>query len=507
MAKAKIQYRCSACDYLAPSYLGRCPECEAWGTLAEETLAASSSDSLRTSLRASLRPATSSGSTAIQLLATPLQAVSTATTTARLSTGFGELDRVLGGGLMPGAYILLGGDPGIGKSTLMLQMAGHLGQQGQTVLYIAGEESPDQIRQRAERLGIAQEGILVFAETQIHAVTEAIRTLQPGLVIIDSIQAMLDPDVSNIPGSTSQIRATASHLMDLAKGLGIPIVLVGHVTKDGGLSGPKLLEHLVDTVLYFEGEPYQDFRMLRTVKNRFGRTQELGVFEMGAGGLEEVTNPSQLFLAERTGSPPPGSVTVCTIEGSRPLLVELQALVGMSTYPSPRRVVNGVESNRLHQVVAVLERRLGLSFAQQDLYVNVVGGIQIREPAADLGMAMALITSQRDIPLAPGTVVLGEVGLTGEIRPVKRLDDRIAEAEKIGFQRMIVPASSKKPEALKASTTLQVLPVRTLLEAVTACLPSSSHNRHPEERSDEGSPDLKRWSKKRTARADVRIEL
>lgn len=465
MAKAKTTYICSACDYRSPVALGRCPECGTWGSLSAHTEAPPAPSG--TPITANALPA---------LLRDTPKAIPLAGVTGpqgdRFSTGYTEFDRVLGGGLIPGAYVLVGGDPGIGKSTLMLQTAARVAQQGRKVLYVAGEESAHQIRLRADRLGLGDTSpIQLLTEISLPEIVTEIRLQQPHLVIIDSVQAVYDPQVASPPGSTTQIRAVANQLMGLVKTLNVATLLVGHVTKEGQLSGPKLLEHTVDTVLYFEGEKYKDLRLLRGAKNRFGNTSEIGVFEMAEEGLREITNPSELFLSERLQHPLPGCVTICTLEGTRPLLVELQALVGQSTYASPRRVVNGVETNRLHQIVAVLERRLGLDFSHQDLYVNVVGGLRVDEPAADLGIAMALVTNLRNLSLAPGTVVMGEIGLTGEIRPVRRWRERALEAEKIGFRRVVMPAAREEgPSSAPSTTGCHLLPVATLMEAVTVCL-------------------------------------
>ncbi|MBY0403147.1 MAG: DNA repair protein RadA, partial [Cyanobacteria bacterium] len=397
----------------------------------------------------------------------------------RYSTGFPELDRVLGGGLggggiVPGSYILLGGDPGIGKSTLMLQLAEKLSNgiekpnsPRKNVLYIAGEESPHQLKMRAERLSLKMGSFWVYPETDLSLIIEEIKHNQPDVVIIDSIQSIYSPALSGTPGSVGQIKECAGALMNLAKGYGITIFLVGHVTKEGAISGPKLLEHTVDSVLYFEGEKYSDLRILRSVKNRFGNTQEIGVFEIGSQGLIEVSNPSELFLSKSSYQNHPGSVILATVEGSRPLLVELQALVGQSAYATPRRVANGVEFNRLHQVVAVLERRLGLDFSRQDIYVNVVGGLHIEEPAADLAIALAILTSQRNIAILPGTVLAGEIGLTGEIRPIRHGEKRMSEAQTLGFKQMILPQQNLPPQGSGWTGHIQLIGVQTLMEALT----------------------------------------
>lgn len=469
MAKNKVTYLCESCGYSAPSYLGRCPECQSWNSFSEQVSIKPKTDTFRTrSLSAT--PAGSPQSGIVRLSDVTMD------NAAQFPSGFPELDRVLGGGIMPGGYVLIGGDPGIGKSTLMLQMAAEVGKQNKDVLYVAGEESPFQIKMRAERLQVATDLISVLAATNIHQVLEAIKASQPDLVIVDSIQAMYCPDVSGTPGSVSQIKECAAILMEAAKTLNIPIFLVGHVTKEGVVSGPKLLEHTVDAVLYFEGDKYQNLRILRTVKNRFGSTQEIGVFEMAEGGLKEIHNPSELFLSQSmlgNAGNLPGSIVAATIEGSRPILVEIQALVGQSAYSTPRRVGNGVEFNRLHQIIAVLERRLGLDFSRQDVYVNVVGGLRIDEPAADLAVAVAIISSVRNLSVIPGTVVTGEIGLTGEIRPVRQALNRLQEAARIGFKRMLIPPIDLPANVMPEASKLKAIQVSTIADTIKACFDPS----------------------------------
>lgn len=464
MSKIKIKtvYQCQQCSTEVPQYLGRCPECSSWNTLQERKIeiekpgSASSTTTRRLSLGEECVP---------QLL----QDISLTDRLQRYTSGYPELDRVLGGGLIPGAYILIGGDPGIGKSTLMLQVAQHVADSEKTVLYVAGEESPHQIKMRAERLGLSGQKILIYPETNIHKIQEEIKTYRPDIVIVDSIQSVYDPDLSGTPGNISQIKECAGQLMVIAKTLGTTILLVGHVTKDGSVSGPKVLEHTVDAVLYFEGEKFRNLRILRAVKNRFGNTNEIGVFEIGEAGLTEVANPSELFLSENSYQNQPGSVIVATMEGNRPLLVEIQALVGLSTYSSPRRIANGIDISRLHQIIAVLERRLGLDFSKQDVYVNVVGGLRIQEPAADLGIALALVTSSHNVSIQPKTVITGEIGLTGEVRPVGHHDARIAEAQKLGFEHIVLPKTGKPPEQLVLHG-IQPIEIRSLMEALSHTL-------------------------------------
>lgn len=486
MAKAKSSFECEHCGYVSPSHLGRCPECQAWNSFMEVKQAKDMTETKNKRRSEALNILGSERAKPARL-----NDIS-AERSARETSGFAEFDRVLGGGILPGAYVLIGGDPGIGKSTLMLQSACQIAQHRQ-VLYVAGEESPYQIKLRAERLKLKPEHLLIYAENNIHQVVAEITRLSGetknagkkndpalSLVVIDSIQAMYNPDVNGTPGSPSQIKECAGILMEVAKTLEVSIFLIGHVTKEGAVSGPKLLEHTVDAVLYFEGDVYNSLRILRTVKNRFGSTQEIGVFEMSADGLKEIANPSQLFLSLASYQNHPGSVIVPAMEGSRTILVELQALVGQTAYATPRRVANGVETNRLHQVVAVLERRLGLDFSRQDIYVNVVGGLSIDEPAADLGIAVAVITSLRNISVKPQTVLAGEIGLTGEIRPIRQAEPRLQEAARIGFKRMVMPVQ-ELPSALQ--TDMQIIEIQTLMDALRACL--SQPLPEPEQISDE----------------------
>jgi len=456
-------FECRECGAISSSYLGKCPDCEAWGSLVEKKIATKT-------------PTHNTRAAELQhislldgIVPVAFNQIPTDTAT-RISAGFGEFDRVLGGGVMAGAYILLGGDPGIGKSTLMLQVTHHLCQQGQQILYVAGEESPQQIKQRGQRLGIDADNLWIYPQNNIQQVIETLQSRRPDVAVIDSIQSLYHPTLSGTPGSPSQVKECAGLLMTLAKTLNITIFLIGHVTKDGQVSGPKLLEHTVDTVLYFEGEKYNNLRILRTVKNRFGGTQEIGVFEMGTQGLKEVTNPSELFLSGSVAQNPPGSIIVPTVEGSRPLLVEIQSLVGQSTYSTPRRVGNGIDTNRLHQIVAVLERRLGLDFSHQDIYVNVVGGLNVDEPAADLGIALSIITSQRNLSARPKLVAFGEIGLTGEIRAVRQTEQRLLEAQKIGFECAILPDTLPGEDVKTSRYTLEWLPVDSVMSAISACL-------------------------------------
>jgi len=357
----------------------------------------------------------------------------------RRRPGIGEFDRVLGGGVVPGSMILIGGDPGIGKTTLLLQALPRLITGNEIVLYISGEESPQQIKMRGERLGVNAPALYILAETSLEEILKVIQDMQPAAVVVDSVQTVYTDQITSAPGSISQVQEVAGHLMGFAKRSGVPVFLIGHVTKEGAIAGPRLLEHIVDTVLYFEGDKGHSYRILRAVKNRFGSTNEIGVFEMKDVGLEEVVNPSELFLAERPAKST-GSVVVSSVEGTRPILVELQALVSSTGYAMPKRMANGVEINRVSLLLAVMEKRLGLHLSGQDVYVNVIGGMQVDEPAIDLGIVAAVTSSLREAPIDHGTVVLGEMGLGGEVRAISQAELRVREAAKMGFRRCILPA-------------------------------------------------------------------
>ena len=421
MAKARTIFRCQVCGRIEPKWMGRCPACQTWDSLIEETTAPPPKREL-----AKTRPPVS------------LAGIDR-TGDSRLATGLGELDRVLGGGIMAGSAVLIGGDPGIGKSTLMLQVLGHLAASA-PVLYVSGEESARQIRLRADRLGIAGDQLYVLNETRVESVLPLVATLDPAVVVVDSIQTLQVDNLTSAPGSLAQMREAAARMTRLAKESELACFLVGHVTKTGALAGPRLIEHMVDTVVYFEGDGSQGFRLLRAVKNRFGSTNEIGVFQMGEAGLAEVANPSALFLAERPAGQP-GSVVVPCLEGSRPILVEIQALTAPSAYPAARRAALGVDPARVAMLTAVLEKKLGLNLAGQDTYVNAVGGVKVGEPAADLGIALALASSHLDRAVGADLVFLGEVGLAGELRSVSRAELRLAEASKLGFGRAVVPQS------------------------------------------------------------------
>ena len=428
MAKPK-SFVCSACGASFSKWSGRCEGCGDWNTIAEETplSAGPASKSLGAKRGASI---------ALTDLAT------SETPPPRTQSGIGELDRVLGGGLVPASAILVGGDPGIGKSTLLLQAAAKFASNGLKTLYISGEEAPAQVRMRAQRLGLADAPVKLGAETNLRDILTTLETEKPDLVIIDSVQTMWADNVESAPGSVSQVRAAAHELTSFAKRRGTSVVLVGHVTKDGQIAGPRVVEHMVDTVLYFEGERGHQFRILRSVKNRFGPADEIGVFEMTGSGLAQVQNPSALFLSER-GTPSPGSVVFAGIEGTRPVLVELQALVAPTPHAQPRRTVVGWDSGRLAMILAVLEARCGIPFAGLDVYLNVAGGLKISEPAADLAVAAALLSAREDVALPPDTVVFGEISLSGALRPAPQTENRLKEARKLGFSAAIAPAGGK----------------------------------------------------------------
>ena len=450
-AKGRVAYVCNACGARLPKWAGQCPDCGAWNTVAEVADRPAAAPRLG-------GYAGAAGAARIQeLSAVAPEAVS------RVGTGVAELDRVLGGGLVPGSVILLGGDPGIGKSTLLLQACAALGAD-EPVLYVTGEESPQQVSLRARRLGLSGVGIRLLAETCVEEVLAAVAVETPRVMVVDSIQTLYTELLPSAPGSVSQVRETAAQLVRYAKQAGTAVFLVGHVTKEGALAGPRVLEHMVDTVLYFEGEAGGPFRLVRAIKNRFGAVNELGVFAMTDKGLREVKNPSAIFLS-RHDQPVPGSVVMVTREGTRPLLVEVQALVDESPLANPRRVTLGLDANRLSMLLAVLHRHGGIGMFDRDVFVNVVGGVRINETAADLAVISAVLSSFRDRPLDLDLVVFGEVGLSGEIRPVPNGPDRLREAAKHGLRRAIVPAGNVPKGGVEG---LEILPVRGLREALDA---------------------------------------
>lgn len=427
MAKAKTVFICQACGYESAKWMGRCTACGEWNMMVEEV---KREEGAPGNLGALSHPKP-----------LPLKEIEV-DKEVRLHTGSGELDRVLGGGLVRGSLVLVGGDPGIGKSTLLLQVCRHLGKAG-TVLYASGEESQQQIKLRADRLGVDTESLLLMSETDLDVIIQAVEDTKPAVLIVDSVQTVYKSDLSSAPGSVSQVREVTMELMRRAKGTDMAVLLVGHVTKDGALAGPRVLEHMVDCVLYFEGERHQSYRVLRAVKNRFGSTNEIGVFEMQDKGLAEVGNPSKMLLSGRPKEAP-GSAVICAMEGTRPVLAEVQALVTPSVFGNPRRMATGVDYNRVQMLMAVLEKRVGLNLGNQDAHVNVVGGLKIDDPAADLGIMAAIASSYREFVIPTDVMLIGEVGLTGEVRAAGNVKKRVQESAKMGFRTMILSEGSAK---------------------------------------------------------------
>lgn len=454
MKPPKSVFACSECGSQSQKWLGRCPDCNAWNSFIEEKAVPAGAGKQVT------MPAMGGG-------AARLYADVDAIVTARLSTGIDEFDRVLGGGIVPGSLVLLGGEPGIGKSTLLLQAAAHFAQAVGPVLYCSGEESEHQVKMRGERLGVGRAPLYLLAETCLERVIEETLRLRPALLIVDSIQTVFSLKLASAPGSVGQVRQAATDLLFNAKGHNIPTILVGHVTKDGSLAGPKVLEHVVDTVLYFEGERHHSHRVVRAVKNRFGAISELGVFEMTGAGLRAVPNPSALFLAERPKQAP-GSVVLCCLEGSRPILVEVQALVSSATFGNARRTAVGLDQTRLALLLAVLDKRAGLNLATDDVFVNVAGGMSIDEPAADLAVLAAVASSLRNRPIQDNTVVFGEVGLAGEVRGASQAALRVREAQQLGFTRCVVPEGNLSPADVPKGMT--IVGVRTVADALDAVM-------------------------------------
>lgn len=445
--KAKTFYICQQCGYQSLKWLGRCPDCGQWDVMVEE----------RSQAQAGKRRRASVATVAMQRLSEV-----TTTDEERCLCGLSELDRVLGGGVVPGSLILIGGDPGIGKSTLLLQAVDRLASFG-PVLYVTAEESARQVKMRGERLKVSAGDLFLVPETSLEMILERVRELKPRFLVIDSIQTIFTADLESAPGSVSQVRECAGRLMHLAKGRGVSTFITGHVTKDGAIAGPRMLEHMVDTVLYFEGDAGHPYRILRAVKNRFGSTNEIGVFEMKEGGLAEVPNPSEMFLAERPDEAP-GSVVVPTLEGSRPILVELQALVSVSNFGQPRRTAIGIDPNRVALLVAVLEKKVGLSMLSQDIFFNVAGGVRLSEPGADLGVIAALASSHLNRPVPGKLMLFGEVGLAGEVRAVSRPELRVREAARLGFDRCYLPAGCLK--AVDAPPGMELRGVRSVEQAL-----------------------------------------
>ena len=493
MAKPKTFYVCNECGAESPQWFGKCPACGTYNSLEEQITIQSSVDvpsrggvsswqSTQTNGKSQAKPAKARASLTFDQI--------TDRQIARWESGYGELDRVLGGGVVPGSMVLIGGDPGIGKSTLLLQVSNQLAQKYR-ILYVTGEESGQQVKLRASRLGVSKSvnlvneqkvtvvvdstlpidpdsigaDLYVLPETDLEEILREIDSLKPNVAVIDSIQTVFFPALTSAPGSVAQVRECTAALMKVAKHEDVTMLIVGHVTKEGAIAGPKVLEHLVDTVLYFEGDRFASHRLLRTVKNRFGATHEIGIFEMVAEGLREVANPSELFLGNRD-DPAPGTAIVVACEGTRPIVVELQALVSPTSYPSPRRAGTGVDYNRLVQILAVLEKRVGIPMSKLDSYVASAGGLNVEEPAVDLGIAIAIVASFRDRIVDPGTVLIGEVGLGGQVRSVSQMELRLKEAAKLGFKRAIVPKGTKFPDL-----NIEILPVSKVIDAIIAAIP------------------------------------
>lgn len=457
MAKTHTKYVCSNCGRQSPRYMGRCPNCGEFNTMQEVV------EEVRKPAKQDRRPSPETLRPMPQRLSEVSSDVG-----ERLFVPVEEFSRVLGGGIVPGSLILLGGEPGIGKSTILLEIAAMMSETAGPVLYVSGEESTRQIKMRADRLNIKAHELFLLTETNLGSIMNHVQQIKPVILIVDSIQTTYTDELESSPGLVSQVRECASRLQTLAKSSGISVFLVGHVTKDGSIAGPRVLEHIVDTVLYLEGDPFQTFRLLRSVKNRFGATSEVGVFEMTGDGMVEVANPSEAFLAERVVNAP-GSAIAVTMEGTRPLLVEMQALTSPTAFGNPRRTPNGVDINRLLLISAVLSKRVGLRLHEQDIFINVVGGIKIDEPASDLAMAMAMASSYYDRPIPADLVMVGEIGLSGEIRTAGQLAARLNEAAKIGFKRALIPKTRRKVDG--APPNLQLIEARSIAEALNAIMP------------------------------------
>lgn len=452
--KEKVVYICQNCGASFPKWMGRCPQCGEWNTLVEKAVEARKAYP-RTFITPTSEP--------LPITAVPAEDI------ARIEIPMMELNRVLGGGIVPGSVVLIAGEPGIGKSTLLLQLASLLARGNpRPVLYVSGEESVHQIKMRAARLGVQEENLYVLAETSLEQILNHIERMEPFTVVVDSIQAIYSEVLESTPGSIVQVRECAYAFLKLAKATGIPIFLVGHVTKAGDIAGPKVLEHAVDAVLYLEGDPFHAYRILRSVKNRFGATSEVGVFEMEEQGLQEVPNPSEIFLAERVPNAS-GSAIAVTMEGSRPLLVEIQALTSPTSFAIPRRTANGIDLSRLLLLIAVLTKRVGLHLSDQDVFVNVVGGIKIKEPAVDLAVAVAIASGFRNVPVAADLAIVGEIGLVGELRGVRQMPQRLAEAARLGFKKCLVPSGSVKG-GQKTFDGMEIIPARSLEEALDVAL-------------------------------------
>ncbi len=452
MAKAKTLYVCSSCGYEAPRWLGKCPDCGSWNTLEEREVAPAAQVAEK-----KLKRAPGGDAEAARVDDIPDEAL------ARRGTGIGELDRVLGGGVVDGSLVLVGGDPGIGKSTLLTQLCANMARDGARVLYVSGEESMRQVKLRATRLGAADAGFYVLSETDVNTVERRMEQLSPDVMVVDSIQTMYLPELASAPGSVSQVRECAAVLMRLAKRTGCSIFLVGHVTKEGAIAGPRILEHMVDAVLYFEGDRQHQYRLLRAVKNRFGSVNELGMFEMSDRGMLEVENASEALLSERAHDAS-GAVVMCAMEGSRPLLTDVQALVATTVFGNPRRMASGVDQGRLALLLAVLEKRAGLRLYDQDVYINIAGGLSLTEPAADLALCMAVASSRRNRAIAGDWAVMGEVGLAGEVRAIAQAERRVAECARLGFNHVIVPKYNLR--GLRIPEGMRVIGVETVSQAM-----------------------------------------
>ena len=446
MAKVNTVFFCNECGYESAKWLGKCPACNAWNTFVEEKITKQGSN----------KGVVTKSPDPVSLKSIEQISIS------RISSGFDELDRVLGGGFVNGSLTLLGGEPGIGKSTLILQICDKFKTDG-TVLYVSGEESAEQIKMRADRLGINMDNIMFLGETDINNIENAIEKMEPKLVIIDSIQTMYSDEITSAPGSVSQVREITARVMKMCKMKGITTVIIGHVTKDGTIAGPRVLEHMVDAVLYIEGERYFSYRVVRGVKNRFGSTNEIGMFEMRNEGMVEITNPSSVLLTEREDNPP-GSVIVASLEGTRPILIELQALTSTTVFGMPRRTANGLDYNRVTLLIAVLEKIGGVNLGNQDVYMNIVGGIKINEPALDLGIILSAASSFKNISISKDVAVIGEVGLTGEIRSVNMIEKRLKEIEKMGLKTCIIPETNKK--LLKEKFKLDIIGCKDIIDAM-----------------------------------------
>lgn len=448
MAKAKTVFVCNDCGYESPKWLGRCPACGAWNTFFEQKVVETKSSISSKGIKEKISP---------QILDNVI-----GKNESRTDTGIGELNRVLGGGIVNGSLVLLGGEPGIGKSTLILELCDKITGTGK-VLYVSGEESAEQVKIRADRLGIKNTNIMFLGETDIDVIEETILAMNPKLVIIDSIQTMYSEEITSAAGTVSQVREITARIMRISKGHNITTIIIGHVTKDGNIAGPRVLEHMVDTVLYLEGERYFSYRILRSVKNRFGSTNEVGMFEMKNEGMVEIKNPSQILISDRTDNPA-GSIVVASMEGTRPLLIELQALTTPSVYGMPRRTANGIDYNRLTMLIAVLEKKASIPLGSQDVYLNVVSGIRLIEPAVDLGTILVVASSFRNVPISKDLVAIGEVGLTGEVRAVNMIEKRLKEAEKMGFKTCIIPENNKK--MLRDTYKMDIIGVKNVREAI-----------------------------------------